>query len=80
MVTIVAYGHHDTGGYKVELKHKPNDIFTSQYALIHVKPSEPVAQVITPFTASVSFQSKDLLETVKVQDRDGEHEVIVKQK
>jgi len=77
LVTIVAYGEHHTSGYKVALLQKPIDIFPPQYKLVHIEPSDPVAQVITPFTVSVSFHSKELLKSVTVEDGKGVHKVNV---
>jgi hypothetical protein len=76
-VTLLAYGSHPTAGFKVRLQRKPVEIFPPEFALTHTRPTGPVAQVVTPFVVSESFNSTDPIDELKVEDAEGEHSIRV---
>ena len=78
-VTIFAVGTHHTTGYNVFFEQSPIDVFPPEFTLWHTKPAGAVLQVITPFTAHISFGESELIEKVIVHDASGRHEVAVEQ-
>lgn len=76
-VTLLAYGSHPTAGFRISLQLKPEDIYPPEFALTHTRPAGPVAQVVTPFVVSASFNSAEPIEELKIEDAKGEHGVRV---
>jgi hypothetical protein len=79
-VTLTANGEHPTAGWKVTFEELPIRIFPPQFRLVCYPTDEIVAQVITPFEASTSFDSDDPVKQVIVHDQNGQHKVTVQQK
>lgn len=79
VVTVVAYGSHETSGYKVLLQQKPNEIFPPQYYLAHERPTGIALPVITPFVVSTHFHSTETITQIEVEDAKGRHDVEIAQ-
>ena len=75
VVTIVAYGSHDTSGYKVMLQQKPIRIYPPQYYLVHERPTGISLPIVTPFVVSEHFQATEMISSVVVEDAKGNHNV-----
>jgi hypothetical protein len=79
MVTIFAFGTHPTSGYRVFFSQLPYPVFPPQFELLHVKPSSPTSQVVTPFVKSTAFDAHSAIRELTVHDVGGEHIVPVEQ-
>jgi len=75
VVTVVAYGSHDTSGYKVMLQQKPIKIYPPQYYLVHERPTGIALPMVTPFVVSAHFRSTETITKVVVEDARGCHDV-----
>lgn len=78
-VIIHADGEHPTAGWLVYFEQLPIRIFPPQYEVVHVKPTGPVAEVITPFSIFTSFGASERIDEVVVHDAHGEHTIKVEQ-
>ena len=78
-VMVYADGEHPTAGYKTAFEQLPIKIFPPQWRLVCLKPTGPVAQVVTPFQVEMSFAAKQPVKAVTVHDGTGRHRVPVKQ-
>jgi hypothetical protein len=74
IVSLVAEGEHNMGGYEVFLEQSSPWIYPPEYALLDVDPTGPVAAAITPFVAQPSFGAAEPIERVIVRDATGRHE------
>lgn len=79
VVTLVAEGEHPTGGWTTELVQQPQRIFPPQFALVCTPPAGPATQVISPYRATASFQSRQAVREVILFDKKGRQVVPVKQ-
>ena len=77
VVTITAKGENPTAGYEVKLVQSPLRIWPPQWMLARKRPEWMVAQVITPFEVTASFESDERVRAVKVADAAGRQEVPV---
>lgn len=77
MVTLRARGMHPTSGFEVALRDTPIAVFPPEFALVHHRPTGPVAQVVTPFAVSAGFPSSEAVRVVAVHDAGGRNEVLV---
>ena len=78
-VYIFAQGTHPTPGYTTFFKKAPIRVFPPQFSLMCKKPNGMVTQVLAPFSASTSFRSPQLVESVTITDSEGQHVVEVMQ-
>lgn len=78
-VTLTARGEHPTAGWKVAFEQLPIEIFPPQYRLVVVQPTGLVAQVITPFEVTTSFEATRPVTNVTIHDARGPHRVPVAQ-
>ena len=79
MVTIFAFGTHPTTGFRVFFSQLPYPVFPPQFELLHIKPSQPTNQVVTPFVKSTSFDAHSAILELTVHDAGGVHRVAVEQ-
>jgi len=79
MVTVIAYGSHESSGYKVMLQQKPIKIYPPQYYLIHEAPTGIALPMVTPFVASAHFRSTETISKVVIEDAKGCHDVEIAQ-
>lgn len=79
VVTVLAYGQHSSAGYIPSVDLAPIEIAPPQYIVTHKEPTGPVAQVITSFVISASFEWGAVLESVFVEDGNGKQKVPVTQ-
>lgn len=79
LVTIRATGNKPTPGHDVRFQDTPIAVFPPQYRLILKEPSQPSADVLTPFCAEISFPAEANIRSVTVFDAAGQHEVPVEQ-
>lgn len=80
-VFVFANGVHPTAGYETDLKKANIAIWPPQFNLQCRKPSEVVAQVVTPFSVQASFESEGPVKSVVIHDLDGQHPIkVVQQK
>lgn len=78
-VVVFATGLHPTAGYQTFFDELPITVFPPEFRLMHIRPTGPAAQVVTPFHVHTSFPAKDKVERVIIHDADGKHEVAVEQ-
>jgi hypothetical protein len=78
-VIIKASGQHPSSNYEAKLFMSPLRIWPPQYLLARHKTGDMGAQVITPFETTASFKSTDKVESVRVTDGAGAHDVPVDQ-
>jgi hypothetical protein len=78
-VTLTATGKNPTAGFETKLVQSMLRIWPPQYMLAQKKPEGMVAQVITPYEKSASFQASEPVGTVIVTDAGGRREVAVVQ-
>jgi hypothetical protein len=78
IVTITAKGNHNTGGYRVAFEKAAITIFPPAFSFYHWRPTGIVPQMVTPFTATTTFSSKQKVDSVKVTDGNGAHEIRVR--
>lgn len=74
---IKARGENPTAGYEVKLVQSPLRISPPQWMLARKPPDGAVAQMITPFEATGSFETNQRVKKVVVTDASGRHEVEV---
>jgi len=79
IVTITAKGDHNTGGYRVAFEKAAITIFPPEFSFYHWRPTGIVPQMVTPFTATTKFSSKKKIDSVKVTDGNGPHQIQVTQ-
>ena len=76
-VLIFAIGAHSNSGCTVVLRREPGEEFPPRFSLWHVRGGSPELQVVTPFSATASFQSMQRVESVAIVDARGAREVPV---
>jgi hypothetical protein len=76
-VTVTATGENSTAAFKVQLAREPMKIFPPKLAFYRKPPDGFAAQVITPFTVCIAFQSRQPVSAVTVRDSRGEHRIQV---
>ena len=77
VITVVAYGSHDTSGYKVSLQQQSIKTFPPRFYLLHERPTGISLPVVTPFVVSTHFRSSEIVSTVMIEDAEGCHEVLI---
>ena len=78
-VLIIAEGINRTSGYDNFFEQSPIEIFPPQFILKQRKPMGGSLDVLTPFTATAWFATKETIEQVTVHDAQGQHQIIVDQ-
>ena len=78
-VVIKASGSKPTPGHEVRFEESPLTVFPPEFSLVLIPPTGIVNQVITPFEVDTFFAATERVETVKVTDAVGRHEVLVDQ-
>ena len=71
VVRVAAKGENPTAGYEVKLVQSPLRIWPPQWMLARKRPEGTVAQAITPFEVSGSFESAEPVKSVRVNDAAG---------
>ena len=80
IVTITAKGEHNTGGYREAFEKAAITIFPPEFSFYHWRPTGIVSQMITKFTSTTSFPSNKKVDSVKVTDGNGPHQIQVAHK
>lgn len=78
-VIVFATGLHPTAGYQTFFDELPITVYPPEFRLMHIKPTGPAAQVITPFHVYTSFPAEEKVDRVIIHDANGKHEVSVEQ-
>jgi hypothetical protein len=76
-VLVHAVGMTPTPYYKVWLEQGPEDVFPPTHYLYWLPPGGIQPQVLIPFYAFANFWAEDPIDTVRVRDADGWHQVEV---
>ena len=79
VVIVFATGLHPSAGFQTFFEELPITIYPPQFRLLHIKPTGPVSQVVTPFQLYTSFPAQQKVERVVIHDSSGRHEVVVEQ-
>jgi hypothetical protein len=79
VVIIHAVGMTPTPNYRVWLEQGPEDVFPPIHYLYWLPPGGIQLQVLTPFHVYAMFNATETIDTVKVRDADGLHQVKVEQ-
>ncbi|PRP96782.1 hypothetical protein ENSA5_35560 [Enhygromyxa salina] len=77
MIVLFAVGDTPTPNYKVWLQAAPEPGEARTYELWWLAPEGPQIQLLTPFSVHSSFRTDRDLESVRVRDAAGTHEVAV---
>jgi hypothetical protein len=77
-IFITAQGVHPTSGYEVMFHRSPLDVYPPEFSLWHLKSSNTVLDVLTPFTKFTAFDEQKPVASVLVVDATGRHHVTVK--
>jgi hypothetical protein len=78
-VLIIAFGKHETSGYKVRFRDTPIAVFPPEFVLAHTAPSGPSADAETEFVVYTTFPSSNPVKSVVVHDAVGKHTIKVEQ-
>ncbi len=78
-VYIFGNGVHPTAGYRTYFEKAKIAIWPPQFSLMCVKPSGVAAQVLSPFSAQISFAAHEPVESVIVTDSNGQQTIRVTQ-
>ena len=78
-VYIFGNGVHLTAGYRTYFEKAKIAIWPPQFSLMCVKPSGVAAQVLSPFSAQISFAADEPVESVNVTDSNGKQTIKVTQ-
>ena len=78
-VYIFGNGVHPTAGYRTYFEKAKIAIWPPQFSLMCVKPSGVAAQVLSPFSAKISFAADEPVESVIVTDSNGKQTIKVAQ-
>lgn len=76
-VFIFANGVHPSAGHRTMLAKAAIAIWPPQFSLTCKPPSGASAQVLSPFSAQVSFEAPDPVEAVIITDSNGQHTIKV---
>lgn len=78
-VYVFGNGVHPTAGYRTYFEKAKIAIWPPQFSLMCVKPSGVAAQVLSPFSAKISFAADEPVESVIVTDSNGKQTIKVAQ-
>jgi hypothetical protein len=76
-VILFAFGSHPSSGYDVWLQPGEITAFPPHYSLRHIAPGQDLPRQIMPFAVHATFESREPVPAVQVNDRAGAHEVVV---
>ncbi len=78
-VVVYAVGVHQSSGHTVFFRRDPGEQFPPQFSLWHAHSGVPEIHTVTPFAASVSFQTMKEVRSLVVSDAAGTHVVPVEE-
>lgn len=78
-VLIFATGVHSTAGFQTFFEKLSITVYPPEFRLMHIRPSGPAAQVVSPFAVYTQFSAEEKVDRVVVHDSNGRHEVKVEQ-
>jgi hypothetical protein len=78
-VVVYAIGVHDAAGWLVFFRREPGEAIRPRFSFWHVAGDGPALHVVTPFSATTSFQSTRRIECVEVVDALGATVVAVEE-
>ena len=76
-VVLFALGVHHATGCVVFFRREPGDAFPPRFSLWHVRAEPPELHVLTPFAASISFQTTRKVERIDILDARGSMSISV---